>query len=419
MPITLGCQSCGKRFRARDESAGKRVKCPYCAAPVSVPSAEESANASAPTAELPPSVPAKPPAPTKGSAPGGSGPVSPPSSRATPTPPQPIAPVASPDDWGASPPPAAPLQPTNPFVASAPPDEQPAANNLDFPKPGTKPTKGARGKMKTDPAPAASGRAKSPEQLAAPGWRKTRGGLFWVLFALLLLTIPGIVGFAKIVCERANVPLPHGKGFITIPGVVNDGDGVTFSMDADAQLDALAYGVPILLAGLMLSLGRMTCGSAPRSSGAKGMYAMSGLFTLVALSGLGIAAVCLKVLNYYAEVSIREIFAYAATGGLIAFLASEFWFLTALAASGSSLKRPKAARSVGTLGFFVALLAAAATIGKEQYLLHFRPKVTDDLLMYEQAALMLSWLLLIGLYWRAVRNVRAAIRDFLETVVDD
>ena len=45
MPITLGCPSCGKRFRARDESAGKKVKCPYCQAAVPVPTAEETAKA--------------------------------------------------------------------------------------------------------------------------------------------------------------------------------------------------------------------------------------------------------------------------------------------------------------------------------------------------------------------------------------
>ena len=52
MPITLGCPSCGKRFRARDESAGKKVKCPYCQAAVQVPTPEESASAGAPTAPV-------------------------------------------------------------------------------------------------------------------------------------------------------------------------------------------------------------------------------------------------------------------------------------------------------------------------------------------------------------------------------
>src|SRR6478736_3260535 len=54
MPITLGCPSCGKRFRARDESAGKRVKCPFCQAAVAVPTSEEAASANAPTDTVPP-----------------------------------------------------------------------------------------------------------------------------------------------------------------------------------------------------------------------------------------------------------------------------------------------------------------------------------------------------------------------------
>lgn len=40
-PMTLGCQSCGNRFRARDESAGKKVKCPHCQATVLVSTHQE------------------------------------------------------------------------------------------------------------------------------------------------------------------------------------------------------------------------------------------------------------------------------------------------------------------------------------------------------------------------------------------
>jgi hypothetical protein len=39
MPIEVRCE-CGKRLRARDGSAGKRVKCPACGAAVSVPAGE-------------------------------------------------------------------------------------------------------------------------------------------------------------------------------------------------------------------------------------------------------------------------------------------------------------------------------------------------------------------------------------------
>jgi hypothetical protein len=36
MPITVAC-NCGKRFRVRDEHAGKRGKCPSCGAAVTIP----------------------------------------------------------------------------------------------------------------------------------------------------------------------------------------------------------------------------------------------------------------------------------------------------------------------------------------------------------------------------------------------
>jgi hypothetical protein len=39
MSITLDCQGCGKRIRTKDEHAGKKVKCPACAAVCLVPTA--------------------------------------------------------------------------------------------------------------------------------------------------------------------------------------------------------------------------------------------------------------------------------------------------------------------------------------------------------------------------------------------
>jgi hypothetical protein len=236
-----------------------------------------------------------------------------------------------------------------------------------------------------------------------------------VLFGLFLLMLPGFAVVAKVVCARNGVELPHGKGFITIPSVIND-EG-TFEMTAEAQVDALAYGGPILLGGLMLTLGRLTCGAAPRISGAKGMFALSGLFTFVALIGLGIAAVCLKVLNYASEDAVKEWFFYAGTGCLIALVASEFWCLTGIAACGAALKEPRAPRAVGFLVFYVALVAtiAVVTLGFSQY----QPKYWDmlrnpDWALYEQGAMVAGWLLFIILYWRGVRRVRLAIREFLE-----
>ena len=37
MPISCQCPSCGKRLKARDSAAGKKVKCPDCGAAISIP----------------------------------------------------------------------------------------------------------------------------------------------------------------------------------------------------------------------------------------------------------------------------------------------------------------------------------------------------------------------------------------------
>jgi cell division protein FtsX len=94
---------------------------------------------------------------------------------------------------------------------------------------------------------------------------------------------------------------------------------------------------------------------------------------------------------------------------------AEFWFLNGLTASGVALKRPKAARAVGAVGFVFFLVAAAATLGWKVYYEQFRPKPpNEDWLLYEQAGVMIGWLLMIGVYWRAVSHVRGAIREFLD-----
>ncbi|MCI0700379.1 MAG: zinc-ribbon domain-containing protein [Planctomycetia bacterium] len=381
MPITLGCPSCGKRFRARDESAGKKVKCPYCQAAVQVPTSEESAVAGAPTAPLP-------------SSPSGSGSVLPPSvipPSSRPLPP----PVVAPADWGASP--AAPKLEPEP---------------LPPPPPLPLPTRGGKGKPAAKPAPKPprpSAADKTPEQLAAGAWRKARGGLAWVLFALFILALPGFVGFGKAVYTRAVGDLPKGDGWIKIEGYVNSGAN-SVTLRKEDEIKIATYWIPVALAGLALVLGRVTAGAAPRASGARGLFAMSGLFTFFALAGLGTHVVCEKLL-FEQEARYGGI-AFVLCGAL-----AEYWFLMGLTASGLSLKRPGVARTVGFLGFLAALGVAIALVGWDLYVKYLRPNSPDaDVLMYEQAALMLGWLLAVGVYWRAVGGVRAAIREYLDTV---
>lgn len=372
MPITLGCPSCGKRFRARDESAGKRVKCPYCAAAVPVPTAEEAAAAGAATSVLPQSGPAA------------------------------TAPVQAPVD-------------RNPFSGESGAVPTPAAAPAAIPRRvDTKPKPAlAPAPAPARPAAAKTMSTKTPEERAAAGWKKCRAGLCWVLFGLFWLTIPGFVGFGKLIYTRGGNALPQGEGWVSIPGYVND-DNVAnaIRMSKPEQLQVALYAVPVLLGGLCLTFGRLTAGAAPRSSGAGGLFACSGLFTLLGLAALVTAAACDKLL-------FKTEYEYAGLAFLILGGVAEFWFLTGLTASGLALKRPSVARSVGTIGFLAGLAAFIPTLGWILYTnpdWNLRPRpLTDDWNLYEQSALLIGWLLLIGVYWRAVRGVRVAIREALDT----
>jgi len=375
MPITLGCPSCGKRFRARDESAGKRVKCPYCAAAVPVPTAEEAAAAGAPTAAIPPAAPATAARPAAGS---------------------------GADAWSGSGA-AASTADRNPFAHEGTAQSSPAAAPRRAATPAKPVTKPAKPVV-----------VRTPEEHAAAGWKKARAGLSWVLFGLFWLTIPGFVGFGKLIYTRSAGALPQGEGGVRIPGYVNDNDVQnSVRMTKTDQLDVALYAAPVLLGGLCLTFGRLTAGAAPRSSGASGLFAGSGLFTLLALAGLLTAAVCHKD-----RLNIPEGYGYAAIGFLIFGALAEFWFLNGLTASGLALNHPRVARSVGLIGFLFALAAFVPTVGwtlytEPQWKLRPAP-LTEEWKLYEQAALMIGWLLVIGMYWRAVRGVRMAIRETLD-----
>ncbi|AMV28479.1 Agglutinin receptor precursor [Gemmata sp. SH-PL17] len=401
MPITLGCPSCGKRFRARDESAGKRVKCPYCQAAVPVPTSEESASAGAPTAPLPPVAP-------------------PPSRAASPLRP---APVAPPEDWGAVPAasvPTAPVPtaPARAFSSSHPPAPplEPEPDQEPEPKPLPTRDRGAKPRPKParpEPKPSATSTEKTPDQVLAKKWAAVRRGLFWVQFALLFVALLGFVGFGKAVYTRAVGELPKGEGWVRIDGYINSGGPDAIPLSKTEEINILAYGVPVFMAGFLLTIGRLVSSGGPRNSGSRGLFALSGLLALVSFVSLLGYAVCEKA-------SFAEEAKYARTAFLLCTPLAEFWFLTALTASGLALKRPSVARAVGFFGFLCALIPVLVLFGLDQYKIHLQPQIqpVEDRLMYEQAALLIGWLILVGAYWRAVRGVRVAARDFIRTVED-
>jgi hypothetical protein len=379
VPITLGCPSCGKRFRARDESAGKRVKCPYCSAPVSVPTSSESAVAAAPTDALPktPAVPAPPPG-------------------------RPV------------PPPAGDSSLPNPFGSDATGASPFPSSTKSAPRSAPAP---AAAKAAPRPFGAASAGAETPEQLAARGWRKARRGLGWVLVGLFFLALPAFAEFGKEVYARTQGGLPEGSGaeWVQIDGMVNAG-GKSVTLSKVQIIDVAAYGIPLALAGLFLFLGRLRAGAVPRNSGAKSLFTCSGLFTLIALTGAGTYAVCSRLADQ-PDFPAKLIADYGKIAALICWPTAEFWFLTALTASGLALKRPAVARAVGLLGFLVALAMALSYVGWDIYVRELQPKINPpDVPFYESMALMIGWLLVVGVYWRAVSSTRGAIRDHLDTV---
>ncbi|MFM8275179.1 MAG: hypothetical protein ACKODX_23000 [Gemmata sp.] len=401
MPITLACPSCAKRFRARDESAGKKVKCPYCQAAVPVPSAD---GAAAPAAEPPPARPATPPA------------------RPSPAAPAPV--VASPDDWGANP--AAPKP--KPFE----PAPEPAPADLDDSNPFQAPPRTDKPRpmiSKADPKGAPEGNnlaKKGPkksdttadprltEEVLARKWAGVRRGLLLVQFALLFVALMGFVGFGKALYVKSVGELPTGEGWVTIEGYVNGTDKDAVPISKTEEINILAYGLPALAAGFFLTVGRLLAGRGPRNSGAPGLFVLSGALTLVAL----VAFLGWRISD---KMQFREEARYAVLALLISAPLAEFWFLTGLTASGLALKRPGVARAVGLVGLMFALVPAVTIGGWDLYVQYARPKPKDldaDWLMYEQAALLMGWLIAVAAYWRAVRSVRAGALEFIQTVED-
>ncbi|MDY3557881.1 hypothetical protein R5W23_005730 [Gemmata sp. JC673] len=420
MPITLGCPSCGKRFRARDESAGKRVKCPYCQTAVPVPLPEEGAAPTVPV-EPAPSPPPPRPAPPR---PAFESDLLPPSQpRPAPSRP-PVAPVranrpeqpAAPADWGALPTEPAvtgpvPTAPSRPFPSAPPPELEP---DPDAPPPA--PKRGDRG-GKPRPKPAApepkkKAAEKSPEQVLAKKWASVRRGLFWVRFSLLFVALLGFVEFGKAVYTRSVGELPKGEGWVQIDGYINSGGPNSIPLSKTDEINLATYGLFGALAGFLMVIGRLFSGGAPRNSGAGGMFALSGLLTLVAFVSVPVWIVCEKV-------PFPEEVRYARLALLVSAPLAEFWFLTALTASGLALKRPKVARQVGWLGFLFALIPVLVIVGWEQYVIHGRPKKPDaDWLLYEQAAILMGWLIVVVGYWRAVGGVRRGALEFIRSVED-
>jgi hypothetical protein len=258
--------------------------------------------------------------------------------------------------------------------------------------------------------------AKTPDEQNDAAWKRARSGLGTVLVGLFWFALLGFIPAGKIAYERFNGPLPKGDGadWVKIDGVLNTPGQDAIQLDKSEMLDILLYGVPVLLGGLALSIGRVTAGAAPRASGAKGLFAFSGIMTLITVAGYFTYVVCQRV--GYGEV--REYGLWAARLGAAL---GEFWFLLALSASAATLRRPAAVRTVGMVSLVIGLGVILYFFGWDLLLAKLGPEIGrpkhpepgSDWLFYEAAALLLGWLVVIGTYWRAVRGVRTAITEYV------
>ncbi len=425
MPISLTCPNCRKPLKARDESAGGRVRCPHCQSPVPVPAAGGSGvsppPAPRPTAPAP--VAARPPAPAKAPAP-------------PPPPPRP-APVASPEDWGAEPAPAPPPVKTHPtpLTLAPEPPPPPRANpewlGKDYDRP---------------PAPPAKAKPADPLFTTSAGqWKRLRGGLGWVRIGLFFIGLLGLVPVGKEAYVRFVEPLPTGDGWIQmddqpvflsqverdpnapapvpappprpapktkggakpadVPPPAPPPVSATRQVDSTgklAEIDLAAYGVPLLFGSLALFLGRATCAAAPKVTGAKGLFAWSGLLTLLGVGAAGAWFAGGERLFGYPWAKL------AGNGAIVALMLGEAGFLLGLGLAAGTLRWP--GRSVGRLGLAVGLAAAVATVGWDAYVQFGRALLpAADRTLYEKGAGAVGWVLLVAVYVRGVGAVRRAI----------
>src|SRR5205823_15036629 len=159
-----GCPGWGRRPRGRSQPVGRRGKCPHRGAATALPAPMEAGATAAPTMSMP-RAPGEPPACAPGSRP----------ATVSVPPPVPVpAPVAPPSDWGVGTPAPGP----KPFGGDMPQSDKPVPP-APLPVPAKRPAAASQRTTGVGPT--------TPDQLAAPGWRKAKAGLFWVLFALLLL----------------------------------------------------------------------------------------------------------------------------------------------------------------------------------------------------------------------------------------
>jgi predicted Zn finger-like uncharacterized protein len=331
MPITLNCPKCHKPFRVRDESIGGKVRCPSCGSVLQVPAAL------APASNF--DGPAK-----------GDGIVG----EATP---RPVAEDVAPGSHQGVPP-----------VMALPGSARTTGGHLPGP-PSIKTHSASPPAQLVRPsvpvslpnAPASPRLPRLPAKNVSAdeaAWKKVRGGLGMIRWALFLCVLVVLAGF---------------------------GQCIWIMFDFDRAMDSrrsllgregwplwkevlVAYTAGLLTpAALLLLVGRLRCGGAPREAHARGLARAAAFFTLIGLAGvasfLGLTFFQLgEKLNLSEAVAERVLYAslYAAIPGAIL---ADLLTLLFIGQIGWALGRPRLQLGIAWFFTYAALLPAGMLIG--------------------------------------------------------
>ena len=350
MPITLNCPKCHKPFRVRDESIGGRVRCPSCGAVLQVPAALSPAShfgtgeepksivpstADRPVAEdVPRSIPGAPPDLMLGGA-------------------------GNRDDVVDLGPPGGPPLPAPPSIkargpAPAPPPRQarqPASPPPPAPPPPSMPARAPRAERRRDPVTLGAIPAE------AGAWRSVRGGLGFIQFGLFLFSLVflGVIGHGVWVALDQENALKDGPGFLGKEG-----------WPRWKEVMVAYTAIPITLGVLMLLLGRLRCGGAPRDAHARGLAMGAAFFTFLALvcAAVYVGQTYFDAANkanlnlapdLQANITLSALYA-----GVPSIVLADILTLLFVGQIGWPLNRPKLQQSVA--GFFMYALVLPAAV---------------------------------------------------------
>src|SRR5262245_46495142 len=356
MPITLNCPKCHKPFRVRDESIGGRVRCPSCGAVLQVPAAISPASHFG-TGEEPKSIaPSTTDRPVAEDVP-----------RSLPAQDLMMGGAGARDDVVDLGPPGGPPLPAPPSIKSRPPAPAPAplprqarqpAPPPAPPPPSSVPARPARAERRRDPVPL------GPIPADASAWGSVRGGLGLIRFGLFLFSLVflGVIGQGVWIVMDYDNAMKDGLGFLG-------------KEDWPRWKEILvAYtAIPTTLGVLMLLLGRMRCGGAPREAHARGLALGAAFFTVIAL-----LAAAVYVGQTYFDVANRfnlnlpaDIVEKARLTALYALgpsiVLADILTLLFVAQIGWPLGRPGLLRSVAGFFAYVLLLPTAVAIASLYY----------------------------------------------------